>query len=185
MIIVLASTSAIKVAACQKAFSSVADCEIRTVKADSGVNEQPMNGETLRGAFNRLNNAKQMMPAADYYISIENGIFEEKGQYIDRAVVSVMDKQGVIKTAYSDGVEFPKEWVEETGKRGFEQWTVGKVMEENGIVAKHDDPHLTLSGKSRVDYLDQAASRAVMVLRQSGALKAAAPKACFSCMKQH
>jgi inosine/xanthosine triphosphatase len=185
MLIVLASTSAVKVAACKKAFSNVAGCEIIAVKAASDINEQPMNGETLRGAFNRLNNAKQIRPDADYYISIENGIFEEKGQFIDRAVVSIMDKQGVVKTAYSDGVEFPQQWVEETRKRGFDQWTVGKVMEEMGIVAKHDDPHLSLIGKSRVDYLDQAASRAVLVLRQSGGFKTASPKVCFSCMKHH
>lgn len=167
MKIVLASTSAVKVAACTKAFGAVSDTEIITVKAASGINEQPMNEETLLGAFNRLNNAKNAVPDADYYVSIENGIFEENGHFIDRAVVTVMDRAGNVKTTASDGVEFPAASVEETRRRGFDKWTVGKVMEEQGLVKQHDDPHLTLSGKSRVAYIDEAALKAAAALRPS------------------
>ena len=151
MKIVLASPSAVKLEACRAAFGD--DAEIVTVKAPSGVNEQPMNGETVTGAFNRIAAAKQMAPGADLYVSIENGVFEEDGHCIDRPVVVVSRGQGDPQVTYGDGVEFPKESVDEARRRGFDKWTVGKIMEEQGIVRQHDDPHLSLSGKSRAEYL--------------------------------
>jgi len=57
---------------------------------------------------------------------------------------------------YSDSVPFPYEAVQEAQRRGFKEWTVGRVMEEWGIVAQHDDPHLSLTGKSREDYIAEA-----------------------------
>jgi inosine/xanthosine triphosphatase len=165
MKIVLASTSPVKIDACKAAFGTAAGIDLVTVKAPSGVNEQPMNDETLRGAFNRLAHARAAVPGADFYVSIENGIFEEKGRYIDRAVVTVMDKSGTTATTYSDGVEFPRDSVEETRRRGFDQWTVGKVMQEQGIVRQHDDPHLDLGGKSRVSHINETMAKAVLNLR--------------------
>src|SRR6187399_2170582 len=90
--IVLASTSAVKLDACRAAFGD--EAEIITVKAPSGVGEQPMNGETVTGAFNRIAAAKKLVPDADLYVSIENGIFEEKGHDIDRPVVVVSRAAG-------------------------------------------------------------------------------------------
>jgi non-canonical (house-cleaning) NTP pyrophosphatase len=158
MKIVLASTSAVKLAACRAAFGDAA--EIVTVKAASGVNEQPVGGETLTGAFNRISAAKAAIPGADLYVSIENGIFEEEGRYIDRPVVTVSTAKGAPQVTYGEGVEFPKDSVEEAGRRGFGIWTVGKVMQEQGLVRQHDDPHLDLSGKSRAVYLADAVKAA-------------------------
>jgi non-canonical (house-cleaning) NTP pyrophosphatase len=162
MKIVLASTSAVKIDACRKAFGAAAD--ITGVKVPSCVNEQPMDTETLQGAFNRIAAARAAMPGADVYVSIENGIFEENGKYIDRPVIAVAKGAGAPEVTYGDGVEFPAASVEETRKRGFDTWTVGKVMQEQGIVAQHDDPHLTLSGKSRADYLAEAVVKAAAKL---------------------
>jgi len=164
MKIVLASTSAVKVAACRKAFSHIANLEIITIKVDSGVAEQPMNDETLRGAFNRIAAIQTAVPDADLYISIENGIFEENGAFIDRAIVTVARNGGEPEVTYSDGVEFPRDCVEEARKRGFDIWTVGKVMEEQGVVCQHDDPHKDLSGKSRIAYIDDAMKHMVAAL---------------------
>ena len=224
MKIVLASASPVKVAACHKAFDGLApDVELVAVEAASEINEQPINEETMRGARNRLNNAKKIEPEADFYVSIENGIFEEyhaldgpaserrilplptlpqpeqqqqqqqlqqqlqqqqqqqrqqqqqqqeqqKQQgtllYVDRAVVTVMNKAGQIKTVQSAGVVFPAECVDETRERGFDKWTVGKVMQEKKVVKKHNDPHLCLSGRSRVEFLEEAATLAAAELRQ-------------------
>jgi non-canonical (house-cleaning) NTP pyrophosphatase len=163
MKVVLASTSAVKLAACRAAFGDAA--EIVTVKAPSGINEQPMNEETLTGAFNRIAAAKTLVPGANVYVSIENGIFEEAGRYIDRPVVVVSRENGDNHVTYGEGVEFPKESVEEARRRGFDAWTVGKVMEEQGIVRQHDDPHLSLSGKSRAEYITAAALKAAAGLR--------------------
>lgn len=152
MKIVLASTSAIKLDACRRAFP---DAVIETVKAPSGVSEQPIGDETLRGAFNRITAARLAVPDADVYVSIENGLFVENGEHIDCAVV-VMAKGDETITAFSDGVPFPADAVAETASRGFAEWTVGKVMAEMGLVRQHDDPHLDLSGKPRAAYIDDA-----------------------------
>ena len=167
MKIVIASTSEKKVNAVKKAFTNFKDIEIVTIKAPSGVNEQPMNEETLKGAHNRLHYARKDVPDADIYISIENGIFTEGNKYIDKAVVTIMTAKGELVTAMSDGVEFPSEFVYLTKQKpgGLKDWTVGKVMAEHGYVQDHADPHYDLSGKSRVEYLDQALDRAIKRLR--------------------
>lgn len=154
MKIVLASTSAVKLEALRAAFG--ASAEIVTLKAPSGVNEQPLNAETLTGAFNRIGAAREAVPDADLYVSIENGIFEEEGRFIDKPVVTVAKAQGAPEVTYGEGVEFPRGSVEEARRRGFDQWTVGKVMQEQGLVRQHDDPHLDLSGKSRAEYIRDA-----------------------------
>lgn len=165
MKIVLASTSKVKEEACKKAFAAIAGVEIICVKAPSGVNEQPVDDETLRGAFNRIAFARNAVPDADLYVSIENGIFNENGAFVDRAVVTIAKKGEEPVVFYSDGVAFPKACVEEARKRGFETTTVGRIMEEWGIVAKHDDPHADLARKSRIEFINQAMMRAVTGLR--------------------
>lgn len=160
--IVLASTSAVKLDACRAAFGD--DAEIITVKAPSGIAEQPMNGETVTGAFNRIAAAKKLVPDADLYVSIENGIFEEKGHDIDRPVVVVSRASGNAEVTFGEGVEFPHESVEEARRRGFDTWTVGRVMQEQGLIRQHDDPHLDLSGKSRSEYLRDAVKKAAKAL---------------------
>jgi inosine/xanthosine triphosphatase len=164
MKIVLASTSAVKIEACKKAFSDFSDVNIVTAKVSSHVREQPLNEETLTGAFNRISAARRAVPDADLYISIESGLFEEKGTYVDRAIVIIAEKEGQKYTVRGEGVEFPGPSVEEARKRGFDQWTVGRVMQEQGIVRQHDDPHLDLSGKSRAEYINEAMRRAVAAL---------------------
>lgn len=169
MKIAVASASAVKLEACRKAFGAVAPqggvVDIIPVKAPSGVAEQPVGDETLTGALNRISHARSAVHDADYYVSIENGLFVEDGRYIDRAVVVIARRNEAPQTFYSDGVEFPSQSVEETRKRGFDTWTVGKVMAEQGVVSQHDDPHLSLSGKSRVAYINETAARAVSALK--------------------
>ena len=165
MKIVLASTSPVKVNACKKAFADIAGAEIIPVKAASGVAEQPLNDETLTGAFNRIRAVQRQITDADLYVSIENGLFEENGSFIDRAVVVIAAKGRPPAIAFSEGVEFPKASVEETRKRGFDKWTAGKVMQEQGIIRQHDDPHADLGGKSRAAYIDDAMRAAVSALK--------------------
>ncbi len=159
MRIVLASTSAVKLSACREAFGNAV--EIIAVKAKSGVSEQPMNAETLSGAFNRLRDAQQQVPDADIYISVENGIFEENGRFIDRPVIAIARKGVAPAATFGEGVEFPKASVEEARLRGFDKWTVGQVMQETGVVKQHDDPHLDIAGKSRKNFLVDAIKAAL------------------------
>ena len=155
----LTSTSAVKIEACRSAFSHLGELKIIPVKVQSGVPEQPIGQETLTGAYNRIGAAEHAVPNADLYVSIENGVFPEGGRYVDRAVV-VLKSPSKTEVAYSDGVEFPTASVDEARKRGFDKWTVGKVMQELGVVSKHDDPHLDLAGKSRSSYLTETVQQA-------------------------
>ncbi len=167
MDIIVTSESELKVRSCRLAFAGCEGANIIPCKVPSGVNEQPFDDETLTGAFNRIRNARVVHPGADYYYSVENGIFNEAGRYIDRAVVAIARGDEDPQYTLSDGVEFPAAAVEIARERGFEQWTVGKIMAEMGIVNRHDDPHLDLSGKSRADYIIETAAKAVAQLNLS------------------
>ncbi len=166
--VVVSSTSAIKLEAVERVLSGRGvDAKIDGVKVGSGVSEQPMGDETLSGARNRVKNAMAERPGADLYVSIENGIFSEghgkDAKYVDKAVVVCVDKSGHEHVAYSDGVEFPKDAVEEARRRGFATTTVGEVLKEQGRVKDNADPHFELTGgkKHRADFLQQAVSEAV------------------------
>jgi len=159
--IVLASTSAIKIRACRQAFHGIADAELLPVNADSGVPRQPLNEEVLRGARNRLDAARRLREHADLYVSIENGLMEEEGRSIDRAVVLIARAAGSPVVAVSEGVEFPADCVAEARRRGFERCTVGEILRERGLVADAEDPHQTLSGRHRAAYLEDALRKAL------------------------
>jgi inosine/xanthosine triphosphatase len=162
MRIVVGSQSAIKIDAVQDAFAAIGvDAEVVGVRAHSGAPEQPLNDETIQGARNRTAHAKELDPNGDLYVAIQNGIFEEQGRFIDKAVVVCATKHVRDQVSYSDGVEFPRSAVEEARRRGFDRITVGKVMAEQGLVAKHDDPHLTLAGKPRARFLTETVSVAL------------------------
>lgn len=178
MKIVLASQSAVKIAAVRKAFAHVAGVEFEFVKVPSGINEQPIGHETLEGAFNRLQNvqiefAKAAHPDADLYITIESGLYEEDGHYVDRALVVFVTNQGMLRKLHSDGVAFDPtpahaDCIEAARTRGFDLWTVGKIMQERGLVDDHADPHKDLpvkgQGRSRVDYIDDTLRKVVAQL---------------------
>lgn len=148
MKIVLASESKVKIAAVQRAFADTT-IELIAVNVPSGVSEQPMNDETLTGAYNRLAAAKAKEPGADLYIAIENGLFEEEGNFMDRPVVALSNDHARPLVTKGEGVRFPAEAVEEARQRGFDTTTVGKIMAQKGWVFDHADPHKDLIGKSR------------------------------------
>jgi 3'(2'), 5'-bisphosphate nucleotidase len=160
--IVLASTSPVKIEAVRQAFGAAT--EIIAVKVPSGVSDQPMNEETLTGAFNRLARAQEQVPDADLYVAIENGIFEEKGRYIDRPAIAMATRDGAPQVTLGEGVEFPDAAVNEARRRGFATCTPGQVMQEQGIVKDHTDPHKDLTGKSRAEYLKETVKKAAATL---------------------
>ena len=79
------------------------------------------------------------VPGADYYASIENGIFEEAEKYVDRDVIMVSTREGRAETAFNDGTEFPRYCVDETGKRDLSEWTAGRVMNQLALAASKRD----------------------------------------------
>ena len=76
--IIVASTNPAKISAVEDAFKHTfpeLSFSIEGISVDSGVRDQPMCAdETLQGARNRVDNARQAAPGADYYVGLEAGI---------------------------------------------------------------------------------------------------------------
>jgi hypothetical protein len=107
------------------------------------------------------------MKDADYYVAIENGIYNEAGHWIDKAVVIVINKAGDERIEMSIGVEFPKEYVEKAKAAGFDKVTIGSVMFDAGFIKQKDDPHADLGDKKpRSDILKETITAAVKHLNR-------------------
>jgi len=64
--------------------------DIQSLKVSSGVRDQPMSdSETLEGAVNRITNAEITNPNADYWVGIEGGIENHRGQLAAYAWIAV------------------------------------------------------------------------------------------------
>ena len=158
MLIIVGTTSALKLLAAQAAFQYAM---IEGVKTSSGVPEQPLEEQTEQGARNRLREAKLLRPNAEMYVGIENGIFFEYGHYVDKAVIVLENKAGEQHVEYSTGVVFPTMCFLDAKRQGFDNITVGQVMFDAGIVQKKDDPHADLGDKtSRLDLLTDTITEA-------------------------
>jgi len=79
--VVAATKNPAKISAIAQAFNDVfgeASCHIEGVEVDSGVAAQPLtNLETRTGARQRVMNARQVRPEADFWVAIEAGIEED------------------------------------------------------------------------------------------------------------
>lgn len=157
--VVIASDSPIKIEAVKMAIAEIYQgqnngFEFKPVKTVSHVSEQPFNEQTEVGAGNRLAHAMQLVPHADLYVAIENGIYQINHHYFDKAIIKLKTKDQDEKTFESIPVEFPAQYVEEAKRIGFDKTTVGECMFKAGKVRNAKDPHADLSDKiSRRDIL--------------------------------
>lgn len=156
------SQNSLKLDAVRKVYSSLSSVEIIGYSTDSKVGEQPIDDETLLGARNRISDLKSRADDLDRMVSIENGIFYEGGKWHDKAVVIIYDARADSEhIAYSDEVMFPTQYVDQARQIGFDKITVGKVMMDARYVHDHKDPHLSISGKSRKEYLEETIRKLV------------------------
>lgn len=166
MKVVIASESPTKIEGVKAALLKAGlAADIVSVKAVSGVNEQPVGStETEKGVVNREADARRQIPDADWYIAVEGGIFHERGKIVDRAVVLIHNGAGKGTIRYSDGVEFPKDAYDAALQEGLATTTVGQVMardpQKYGVTAAYD-PHAALSAHSRQHYIEQAVGHAI------------------------
>lgn len=96
--IIVASKNPVKVEAVTKGFQKLlpsVPLEFEGVSADSNVPDQPRgDDQTLLGAKNRVENARQIQPDADYWVGIEGGIdTSDKGTEVF-AWVYILNKDG-------------------------------------------------------------------------------------------
>ncbi len=84
--IIVASQNPVKIQAALNGFQKMfPDQTFRAegVSAPSGVNHQPMtDDETLQGALNRAQNARNLVGDADYWVGIEGGCDEMHGELV-------------------------------------------------------------------------------------------------------
>ena len=102
--IVVASKNPVKIEAARIGFARVfpeIEINMLAVSVPSGVSDQPMTDEeTLKGAQNRVNTARDVCPDADYWAGIEGGINLVGGGMTAFAwvVVQGRDQYGMART---------------------------------------------------------------------------------------
>ena len=96
MNIVVASRNPVKVQASLKAFQFIfpeIDSQVSGFSISSGVSDQPMTeSETRMGAQNRVHNASNTHPSADFWVGIEGGIEDLGTEMIAFAWVAILHK---------------------------------------------------------------------------------------------
>ncbi len=102
--IVVASRNPVKMEAVKESLAVLIPEEINLigVSVESGVPDQPMNdAETLRGAENRVENAKLQFPGNDFYVGVEGGVEDSDSGLMAFAwiVISNHQQTGKARTA--------------------------------------------------------------------------------------
>ncbi len=96
--VVVASQNPVKINAALRGFTRMFPGSKYTaigVSVSSGVPDQPLSDEeTLQGALNRIQNAREAEPGADYYVGLEGGLHTDGSCFQSFAWISVEDKAG-------------------------------------------------------------------------------------------
>ncbi|NVK85988.1 MAG: inosine/xanthosine triphosphatase [Cytophagia bacterium] len=106
--VIVASKNPVKIECAKNGFTKVFspnEILVEGVSVPSGVAHQPMTDEeTLTGAKNRAENAKEVQPEADFWIGIEGGIAEPFGNMEAFAWIYIIskDRKGKARTASFD-----------------------------------------------------------------------------------
>lgn len=131
MKIFVGSENPVKLDAVKEAFGFYFDnVDVAGIKVPSGVPDQPINDETLRGAENRaailreLNKTENL--SADFFIGVEGGIIKRFGRWFAFGGMCLMDVKGNKGFGTSAHFELP----EEVSKRLLEREELGLVMDE-------------------------------------------------------
>jgi len=153
---------------------------VRGFNAASKVSEQPVNNETLVGAWNRikhlfnLSQESKKDDALHVFVSMENGIFseqvaqlnnpeifydaEKKAAWVDRCFVVVEVASRTMRTftgnAYSRGVTVPVSCVQESEKSGWNK-TCGSFIEQK-FGFNNKDWHGKMAGVNRQQLMEEA-----------------------------
>ena len=116
MRLIVASKNPVKISATETGFAKMFPevlFEVMGIEAPSDVSDQPMTeGETIRGATNRAENASRKVPDADYWIGIEGGLKEENGQLLNITWVVIKSKDGRLGEGNTGSFVLPKKIAE-------------------------------------------------------------------------
>jgi len=123
MKVIVTSHNPVKIAAVTGAFKVQLpgqEVEIDPLGVDSGVADQPISdAETRQGAINRVANARQQVPDADFWVGLEGGLDFFDGELMAFAWMAVRDRNGRTSTTRSVTLPLPPE-VQELVAEGME-----------------------------------------------------------------
>lgn len=115
MKIVVASKNPVKINAALQGFKTVfpnTEFVVEGVSVPSNVADQPMDeSETMTGAMNRVDNAKNTIADADYWVGIEGGVAGYDDEMITFAWVYIKDKNELLGKGRSASFFLPKQVV--------------------------------------------------------------------------
>lgn len=110
--VIIGSKNPVKVEVARQAFEQVfpnEEFEFIGYSAISNVSDQPKSDEeTLRGAYNRIDDGKEKFPDADFWVSQESGIIDDVIQMFETSYVVIASKEGVVGRAKAASFEIPK-----------------------------------------------------------------------------
>lgn len=111
--VVVASKNPVKIDAALKGFSAMFPEHAfvaHGVSVASEVPDQPFSDEeTLQGALNRAQNARDLEPNADYWIGLEGGVMEDRGLLQSFAWIAVIGEGGRTGRARTAAYHLPEE----------------------------------------------------------------------------
>jgi inosine/xanthosine triphosphatase len=100
--VIVASTNPVKIQSVRDGFMRMFpndSFEVRGVSVASGVSAQPMtDDETYTGALNRAKGAALAVPDADYWVGIEGGLEEKRGELHGVAWIVVIGRTRIGKS---------------------------------------------------------------------------------------
>ena len=127
MKVVVGSLNPTKIEGTRKAFEQYfEEVEIKGIRVESRVSNQPFNEDTVMGAINRARNA--FSEELDYSVGIEAGLFSFKNTltgYVDFQVAAIFDGK-TMTLGFGPGFEYPNFVV----RRVLDGNEVGDVMEK-------------------------------------------------------
>ncbi len=158
--VIIASTNPVKINAVKVGFKKMFPLEkfdFKGVLVNSDVKSQPMNdSETMAGAINRTNNAKDQFKDASFWVGIEGGIEKIKDEM--EAFAWIIIKSNQLKGKAKTGTFFlPKKIVEliesgeELGKANDAVFGHTNSKQKNGTIG-----FLTENNITRTSYYTEA-----------------------------
>lgn len=110
--VIIGSENPVKIEVARQAFEQVfpnEKFEFFGYRAISNVSDQPKSDEeTLRGAYNRIEDVKEKFPDADFWVSQESGVIDDVIHMFETSYVVIASKDGVVGRAKAASFEIPK-----------------------------------------------------------------------------
>lgn len=161
MKIIIATKNESKVQGAREAFETFYEnVEIEGFSVSSNVPEQPINDEIMKGAENRLEGlvsyAKENNIEADFFLSVESGLYNMCGRWVNVSFALVKDKYGYESFGMSPAYPVPEKYVDEILQTDLTQlfnriFTSNELQEHKGGVRL-----LTRSRMTRADLIMEA-----------------------------